>query len=287
MLKLNLVDGTLQRSGLPPWMKEYIQSYVKGANIDTIKKATSFVSFGRKKGKVTKTEIILPNGTRFKKAEILHLIGLFYYGEDRISRITEKWAEENDEHRAHFNEVTMLEAQKARAIKNLMEGLGSKIESTSKELIDVFDYLENLESWEERIVAKRIILNYAFAKPFGYVFYRIFYPVSPEFMRSFGATFNNKQPLDLNAEQSANKVIEEGKISDSNLLNLTRNILILTTKAINREMAGAKRAGIDREAKLLKDISIAYPLHRLHDLGVDIDIKKEIELIKKQSRSAK
>ncbi|MFI5412279.1 MAG: hypothetical protein ACHQX1_00095 [Candidatus Micrarchaeales archaeon] len=291
MMKLTLVDSALEKYGIPKWMRVYIQGYVKSNSIISIKRATAFINVGRKKGAITKTEIILPNGTKFHKEDMLHLVSLFLYGEERISQISQNWAKSENEtqpsHKRHFAEMSQIESHRARAIKNLLNGLGSKPGKPSEELVYVFDYIESLRYWEERMVAKKILLNYSFAKPFGYVFYKIFYPVSPEFMRSFGTAFNNKQPQEYYGEEEARRIIEDNGISQEKLIELTENVLTLTTRAINTEIPGAKRSSIEKEVVLLRDISIAYPLHKINELGVKIDVEEEVAKIKKNALKKK
>lgn len=287
MLKGMLVEAMLKRYGLPPWMKEYILEYLKGNDVSAAKYAISFIKVGRKKGAVTKTEIILPNGKRFRKDQIAHLLSLFYYGETRLSRISWSWSIGNGrdlEMARHFGAMHLVEERRARAIKNLIEAFGYKIEDPSDELKEVFDYVEQLGTSQERVVAKRIFLNYAYAQPFGQVFYKAFYPVSPEYMRSFGKEFSIRSADAIYGERAAENIIVHGELDRQKLIGLATEILIRVARSIDAELPRARRAGIEKETLLLRNIAIAYPFHRLKELGVDIDVKKEIANVKRKAR---
>lgn len=282
-----LVDATLRRYGLPSWMKEYVLEYLRGNDVSAAKYAISFIKVGRRKGAVTKTEVVLPNGKKFRKEQIAHLLSLFYYGESRLSRISWNWSIDNDhdpEMLKHFSAMHLLEERRARAIKNLIESLGSKIEEPTDELKEVFDYLDALKEGRERLVAKKIFLNYAYAQPFGQVFYKAFYPVSPEYMRSFGKEFSTKSAEAIFGERTAENFIMHGEISKERLMELCTEILVRVARSIDAEMPRAKKAGIEKEATLLRNIAIAYPLYRLQELGVDIAVKTEISGIKRRAR---
>ena len=286
MLREALVDAALDKYRLPRWMKPYVLEYLKGNSTATaIKHATSFISVGRKKGVITKSEIILPNGVRFRSEQILHLTSLFFYGEDRMSKISRTWAttasDGNIAHSNYCSAIAEVETKRARALKNLVDGLGRRPVEPTPELVALFDYIEDLTVWSERLIAKKIILFNSFALPFGYVFYRVFYPVSPEFMRSFGTAFNRREPEELAGEEEATTIIQSNGIERERLMKITEDVLVLITRAIDAEMRNAKRAGIEREVLLLRNVAIACPLHRLMELGVDFDIEKEISLIKK------
>ncbi len=287
MLKGLLIDATLKRYGLPPWMKEYVQEYLKGSEVGAARYAISFISVGRKKGVVTKTEIVLPNGKRFRKDQIAHLLSLFYYGECRLSRISWSWSIDNGhdmEMARHFGAMHLVEVRRARAIKNLIEAFGYKVEDPSDELKDVFDYVEQLRTSQERVVAKKIFLNYAYAQPFGQVFYKAFYPVSPEYMRSFGKEFSIRSADAIYGERSAENIIVRGEIDTQKLLELATEILVRVARSIDAELPRARKAGIEREALLLRNIAVAYPFHRLKELGVDLDVKREIANVKRKAR---
>lgn len=286
MIKWALVDAAIKRYDLPVWVKPYIRDYLKGGDIATIKYAISFVKVGRKKGAVTGSEIILPNGKKFKKEHMAHLLSLFYYGEERISEVTKDWAasgsDKVSDHVDHFSAVSSIEAKRARAIKNLIEGLGLKVEKPTREIESVFDYVQGLRDWNERIIAKKLLLNYSYAKPFGGVFYKVFYPVSPEFMRSFGKAFISG--IDERAAEAEAEIAVAGrKVPEERVMEITRELLKRIYRSVNAEIPNARKAGIEREVMLLRDVSIACPLHKLDELGVKIDINKEINGIRRSA----
>ncbi|MCL5430014.1 MAG: hypothetical protein M1504_00885 [Candidatus Marsarchaeota archaeon] len=280
MIKRVVIETTLNKYGLPKWIAPYAEEYISGNTIAAIKYAKSFVNFGRKKGMVTKDTITLPNGVTFKKEQVVHLLSLFYYGELRISGISLHWSNmfaRDSMQSEHFRTMSEMEAKRARAIKNVISGVGYKAEEPTKELVAVYDYVGSLTSWEEMLVTRKILLNYSYVMPFAQIFYRIFYPVSPEFMRSFGTTFKKKGERETRAEEEAEKIVREGKISRERLLQLTDDILGLVARSIDAEMPNAKRAGVIKEALLLRNISLAFPLHRLNDFGLEIDVDNEIK----------
>ncbi len=285
MIKGAIVDAVLRKNGAPPWMKEYILDYLKGGDAKMVKYAMSFLLFGRKKGAITKNEVVLPNGKRFSKVQIAHLLDLCYYGEERIGQISRAWATNRSDriplHEHHFLLMADIESKRARAIKNLIEGLGFKLGDATEELKDVFDYVEGLTDWNERIITKKLLLNYSYARPFGYVMYKAFYPVSQEYMRNFGKAFYKKEAVEEFGEREAELVVRGHLIGEEKLKAITQNLLRLIERSIDAEMAAAKKAGIERELLLLKNISIAYPLYRMKELGVEIDAKKEIATIKR------
>jgi hypothetical protein len=288
MLREALVDTVLEKYSLPRWLKPYVLEYLKGnSTAAAIKRAASFINVGRKKGIITKDEIILPNGTKFKSDQILHLVSLFLYGEYRMGRISRKWAatdtDGNISHSNYFMVVSNVEVKRARAIKSLVQGLGHEPVEPTKELVELFDYIESLRVWGERLLAKKIILFNSFALPFGYIFYRVFYPVSPEFMRSFGTVFSRRAPEEQAGEEEAAIIVQSGGIEKKRLMKITEDVLVLIIKALEAEMKNAKKAGIEREVVLLKDVAIACPLHRLKGIGVDFDVEEEISRIKKMA----
>lgn len=185
-----LVDSAMDRYGVPAWVRPYAHRYIKENPISAVKFAISLVDVKRKKGEVTKSEVKLPNGKAFKTESILKLLNLFFYGEDCMAIMESGWAEKSLNHNAdyesHFVQMADIDSKYARAIKNLTEGLGRSVGDKPQTLGYAFDYIAKIEPWEDRIIATGIILTSAYAKTFGTVFYKVFYPVSPEFMRSFG-----------------------------------------------------------------------------------------------------
>ncbi len=287
MLKGAMVELAIRKYKLPQWMKPYIMSYLRGNDMSAIKFAASYINVGRKKGSIARNEIRLPNGKVFKKEHIAHILNLFYYGEVSVCETSKLWSETHDrtpDHVRHFRTMCAVEEKRARTIRNLMLGLGYRIGKPTPELIAVFDYIKSLTDWDERLFAKKILLNYSYAKPFGYVFYKAFYPVQPEYMRTFGKAFTDHMEEETLSEKEAEDIIREKRIGYERLMEITEHLLMLILRSVNAELPTAKRAGIEREIVLLRDISLAYPLHRLEELGVDMDVQKEITYVKMSAR---
>ena len=241
----------------------------------------------------TSDYIRLPNGLKFKIDYVLRLLNLVFYGEESMARIAKSWSESrsdpnpNPNYTAHFRDMSVSDAKHARAIKNLIEGLGHKLDKPQEELVEVFDYVSKLESWPERVIATEIILRDSYAKSFGLIFYKVFYPVSPEFMRSFGKAFSDVNSGSEWGNDEARKIIEGGLISEDRLIELTREVLVKISKSIDANMRLAITSGIENEAKLLSDIAIAYPFQNLAQLGVVIDIPSEIKRLKRAAAKSK
>ena len=250
---------------------------------NTVKFATSFIDVKRRKGEITGDCIKLPNGLKFKKEHVLHLLSIVFYCEESLANIASKWASSksnhNTEYSAHFKEMSTIDAKHARAIMNLIEGLGRKPKGPQKELIEVFDYVAALESWQERIIATELVLRASYANSFGKIFYRVFYPVSPEFMRSFGKAFYDSAYESVWGMNEAKKIIDEDLLPKERLLELTSGLLVRVLLSINANMRLAKASGVENETKLLAEIAIAYPFHTLAKMGVRMDIEKEIKAV--------
>ncbi len=282
-----VVDPLLKKYGVPIWVKPYLNEYIRSDPINAIKRATSFVDVKRKKGQVTNNSVVLPNNTVFKIESVVGIVSLFFYGEERSVQIAEKWSSKpdylNKEYVKHFSEMVEIEKRHLRAIKNLLEGLGHKPVPPSETVKKVFDYIENLQDWNERLVAMNIIIKSTYGTAFGMMFYKVFYFVMPEYMRSFGKAFDYQgEEIEWGFEE-AKRIISEKRIDDGRLIEMTEIILTLISKTINSEMPFAEEAGIIKEAELLKKVALAYPLHIYSNLGVDIDIDKELSKIYKDS----
>ncbi len=276
-----MVDRTMQKYGIPSWMKPYIYRYIRSNPMNAIKQATSFIDVKRKKGEVTRKYVKLPNGMTFDMGFVNNILSLFYYGEERICWMYRKWSigpadYEHAEHKRRFSELAGLDERHVHAIRNLMQGLGISPREPSREAVDVFDYIEGIEDWDDRVVATGFLLKYSYAYPFGFVFYKVFYPASPEFMRSFGKVFVDDRNLSTWLDGEAVRIIRDGA-DEAHLLGLTRTILSKTFGSIEAEMRAAKKVGIENEARLLRDISVAYPLHELSSILPHINADREVE----------
>jgi hypothetical protein len=273
----------MDRYGVPGWVRPYAYRYIKENPISAVKFAISLVDIKRKRGEVTKTEVRLPNGKSFKMESILKLLNLFFYGEECLAHIENSWAERslnrNAEYEKRFAEMADIDSKYARAIKNLAEGLGRNVGEKPESIASAFDYIAKIDPWEERIIATGIMLRYSYAKTFGAVFYKVFYPVSPEFMRSFGKAFGSKNMERWDSEEAV-RIIKGNSIDREHLLWLARETLARILQTIESNMKLAKELGMEKEVRLLADISIAYPFHRLSELGIDVDIEREVRVVR-------
>ena len=281
------VEPVLERYGVPRWVKPYVLRYVRKNPANTVKFATSFVDIKRRKGEVTKEYVKLPNGLVFKIDQIMRVLNIFFYGEESMARITEMWVngkgEPNPAYLSYFAEMSATDSKHARAVKNLIEGMGRKPEKPQKELIEVFNYVANLESWYDRMIATELVLRDSYAKAFGLVFYKVFYPTSPEFMRSFGKAFEDANSKSVWGVTEVERIIKEKPIPDERVIQIARDILARTLKSVNAEMPLAELSGVGNEAKLLTEIAIAYPFHTISELGVDFDIDDEIKKVRREA----
>ena len=286
-----LIDQVLQKYSIPMWVKPYIYDYVKKDPVNAIKRATSFIDVKRKKGVVTNSYVQLPNSTTFKMSSIIHMLSLFLYGTERTAKIAKAWSSKPDmkyrNYVDYYANMVEVEERHARATLNLIEGLGYKPREPTKEVVAVFDYLNSIAEWNKRIIATDLILRSSYGNTFGLVFYRVFYFVMPEFMRSFGKAFTETEAQTEWGIKEAERVIAEHEIDSNQLLEMSVEMLCRIGKSINAEMPLAGEAGIKREAELLKRISIAYPLHKLKDLGVVADISKTEKEIASRAKKLK
>lgn len=284
-----LISAAMKRYGVPGWLTPYIYKYAKQSDMFTIKRAINFINVRRKKGVLTSRQVKLPNGVTFDIQAISHILNQFYYGVETEARISEKWSKEHTDYdhanfTKHYGELAEMREKHARALKNMIEGLGHKIEGPSKGIERVFGTIAALDEWPDRLITTEVILRDSYSRPFGFIFYKVFYPVSPEFMRSLGKLFTNRGEEGGWAESEINKVVREGALTSEHIVNLAERILIEIYRSIDSEMPLAKKAKIEPEAKLLRDISIAYPLHTLKELGVALDVDKEMKRIALQGK---
>lgn len=280
-----VVDSAIEKYGLPEWVRPYVYKYAKGSPISAVKFAISLLDVKRKKGEVTKSHVTLPNGTTFEMQSVLRLLNIFFYGEENISRLEEVWAtksiDRNAEYERRFLEMSEADSKRTRAIKNLIEGLGHPVGECPASVERVFDAISRIEPWKDRIVATGIVLRYSYATTFGMLFYKVFYPVSPEFMRSFGKAFENKNGSERWDTIEAERMLMDGNIDSKHVIGLARNVLSELLQLIESNMGLAKELGLEKEVRLLSEISIAYPFQRLSEMGIDINVEKEVSEVKK------
>jgi hypothetical protein len=279
-----LVDSAMSKYNVPEWVRPYAYKYVRNNPIGSVKFAISLVDTKRKKGEVTKERVMLPNGKSFKVESILKVLSLFFYGEDVIAHIERGWADvsrvKNAEYERRFSEMSELDAKYARAIKNLAEGLGGRVGERQESLARTFDYIAAMEDWNERVFVTGLVLRYAYARTFGSVFYKVFYPVAPEFMRSFGKAFSSKnRGVNWDTEE-AERLVRSGTIERGRVLELARETLARIMWSVDANMRLAKELSMEKEVALLSEVSVAYPFHRLEELGVELDVKDEIETVR-------
>lgn len=283
-----MVDKALDKYNIPTWLKPYIYDYVKGDPLNAVRRATSFIEVRRKRGEVTRSYVRLPNGMEFGMEFIQHVLSLFHYGEERIAEIYESWSKEPAgydyvQYARGFGQLAETTRKHVRAIRNLMEGMGIRPLPPTPEAMSVFDALNSLSDWKARVLASGLILKYTYGYPFGFVFYRVFYPASPEFMRSFGKAFKSNDGDNAWLEDEAKRIVREREMDEGNMISIAEDLLSKAYNSVGAELQTAKKARIEREAQLLMDVSLAYPLHALYDQGLGIDVDAEIKKIKKLS----
>lgn len=279
-----IIDSSIKKYGLPDWVRPYVYRYAKANPVSAVRFAISLVDVKRKKGEVTKSHVRLPNGKEFRLESILKVLNLFFYGEERMARIERAWANSPANHDAEyerkFMEMAEIDSKRTRAIKNLVEGIGRSVGSEPESLARSFEKISRIDSWHDRVIATGITLRYSYARTFGIVFYRVFYPVSPEFMRSFGKAFEDRSGSERWDTAEATRLIKENIVDREHVLELNREILSHILQSIDANAALARELGIGREVKLLGDISIAYPFEKLREIGMDIDVEDEVKLVK-------
>ncbi|MCL4389299.1 hypothetical protein M1397_01655 [Candidatus Marsarchaeota archaeon] len=288
----SLVSAAMRKYGVPEWLSPYIYKYAKKSNIGTIKQAIGFINVRRKKGQLTKSHVILPNGIKFDIKAVLHILNQFYYGVSETGKIAEEWARDPSINNTvdisnHFREIAEARAKHARAVRNMIEGLGGAIGEPAADIRKIFTDVRRIDDPVERLLATDIIIRDAYSRPFGFIFYKVFYPVSPEFMRSLGKLFVSENSTAAFSEGLIAEKLKKGEIDSGKIMDTSRGLLWLIYKSIEAELPLAKKVGIEPEAMLLRDISIAYPLHTLQSIGIDIDIDKEMKRIAKFEKENK
>ena len=272
-LTAKLVDRAMDKYDVPEWARPYVYKYVSKNSVKVVKEAMSMVGFGRKKGQITADYAILPNGMKFRMNSIITLLGVFFHGEHRLADLESYWAKNhlvgNPEYEREYMALADGDHKGARAMKNLVEGLKYKMPEDNGTLDQLFGRLTRLENWEERVVASGIILNYCYMKPFAGMFMRVFYPIVPEFMRSFNKAFTLKKSTERWDLLEARRLIASGTISKERVVLLIDELLGLVSKSIDSNIEIAKELGIKEEISLLKEVSLAYPMMILSELGIE------------------
>ncbi len=273
----------LERHNVPAWVRPYVYKYVRKHPISAVIHAKSFIEVHRKRGEVTGKYVRLPNGIKFDKQMICHLVSIFFNSEERVRKVNEGWLRDagaaHEKYVAYLEREIDAEAARVRALKNLAEGLNVRLEKRSENIEQVYDYLESLTDWMERIVATNILLRYAYSNSFGFVFYKVLYPASPELMRAIGKAFKESENTRW-GEQEARRIISSGELAHDRLVSLAEQVLARVWLSVDAELTMAKKAHIGAEVQLLGEVAVAYPLHIMQELGVQIDIEAELMRIK-------
>ncbi|MGC8586890.1 MAG: hypothetical protein ACP5K9_01200 [Candidatus Micrarchaeia archaeon] len=278
---LEVIDPIIKKYNLPPWVKLYAAKYIKKNPSKVISAAFGFVNYGRKKGAISGGKIILPNKYEFDIDTVAYISELFLYGDRKLAEIATIWSSRQmDPYKDHYAKLSKAYESDAHAINSLLEGLKKKPNfEPTKELEELFAYIKGIDNAYMRIVALDFIIKYAYAKTFGSVFFKAFYPVSPEFMRQLKSVLNYNSGEFSFGEAEAMRIIKEKVIPETELLESAKRILMLICNSIKSEMQIAKKAGIATEISLLGEVSIAYPLHIIADAGVSISPDAEAESI--------
>lgn len=278
-----MLDPILDKYGVPRWTKSYIIAYARKNPTLLIKHGLSFIDIKRKKGSITKEQVYLPNGIKFDMDFVNEILAQFYYGEQRLSEIYKNWANDpahpEHEYREGFMHLSMLAKKHMRAIKNIMDGLSFKSIGPNEGAKEMFDFISNVHEKNERIITSGLLLKYMYSRTFGIIFYRVFYPTAPEFMRSFGKVFIKDTKATSWLKEKTNALLSTGDKEE--ILEFTRFAIGKMISCINTEVPNAKKSNIENEFLLLRDISIAYPLHMLNESGFNIDPDQETAKILK------
>jgi len=277
-----LFDYALKKYDMPIWTKKYILNYLnKKSKIESMKHLMILVN-RRKKPVLTKTKIKLPNGSIFEIKDILYIISLFYFGEMLMQKVIENWLDNRTtiEHTKHFINILDITKTHERTIKNLLNGFEYKIKEPPKNIKRVFEYIENIKDCNERIIIIGIILQDAYVISFGNIFYKVFFYLSPEYMKLIKQSLNYKIS-EINWFNDQSKQIIKNKLIDENrLISLSENLSILINNSIKSELKFAQKLKIKNEVELIKTIAIAYIFHDLYELNVNINIDSEMEKFK-------
>jgi hypothetical protein len=110
-------------------------------------------------------------------------------------------------------------------------------------LDQLFGRLSRLDSWEERVFASGIILNYCYMKPFAGMFMSVFYPIVPEFMRNFNKAFTLKEQTGAVGPAGGQEADRHREDIQERAMALSEELLALVSKSIDDNMQIAKELG--------------------------------------------
>jgi len=284
----SVIKTIFDKYSIPAWVAPYAMKYARRNPIKTIKFAMSFIDTKRKKGAVANDYVILPNGLKLKISSLVRVLSIVFYEQDLMSKTAKKWSVAPTGYDSKYNEYAKeladAEARHAVAIKNLIEGLGYKVGEPDKHISELFDYISTLDTWQKRLIAVNIVLRDSYAKAFGIILYKVFYAVSPEYMRAFGKVFSETEPYAERGYEEAKRVIHDKMLTDQEVIAIATDISARVLATIDFNMSIAKEAGIEEEVKLLRDIAIVYPFQTMKELGVNVDPGKELEIVKKAAK---
>ncbi len=280
----SLIKGIMKKYNIPDWVEPYALKYARHNPLKTVKFALSFIETRRKKGAVANGYVLLPNGTRMKLDTLIRLLNIIFYEQDLMAKVAKRWANTpvgyDSKYSKYANEFSEAEAKHAIAIKNLIEGLGYKVGEPDKGIEELFDYIGSLDTWYKRLIAVNIVLRNAYAKAFGEILYKIFYSVSPEYMRAFRKVFSENEYHAAWGAEETRRIIREHLLSDSEVIGIAEEIVKRVLATIDFNMYIAKSAGVEYEVKFLRDISILYPFETLKEMGVKVDPDEELKRVK-------
>lgn len=275
-----LIDAQLDKYGVPAWARPYVYKYATRNTVHTIKFAISLIDVGRKKGAVSREGVRLPNGATIPTESIAKLVNIFFYGKERIADVETAWvnskASRNPEYEKEYRKLSSIDHAQARAIRNMMEGMGRKLGDEPNTISPIIDKLSRIEKWELRVVATGIVINYSYVKTFGTMFFKAFYHVVPEYMRTLGKAFTTKDAPERWDVGEAKRLIASGELSGPETIAFVEDLLLSVKKSIDLNMKMAKSMGLEAEIQLLEEIALAYPLNTLKEAGLDIDVQKTV-----------
>ncbi|MEM3791124.1 MAG: hypothetical protein QXL16_00125 [Candidatus Micrarchaeaceae archaeon] len=271
------IDQIIRDYNLPPWVKKYAFRYIRKDPANAVKRALSFILTGRKRGLFTGRKAVLPNGIELSSSQVAYICSLFLYGEEMLKNVVEEWSKERyvgDEREYGEHYKKLLEAYE-KHIK-AMYALLLTVRKTDKkvtyprEVVEVFDYIRGIRENRGRILVIDLIIRYSYAKVFGNAFFKAFFPVSPKLLKQVKKIFEEDAKESSWGEEKAKELLRDKKISKEEVLKITIPLLNLIKNSIDANLELAKRAGLENEIILLRDIAIAAPLHALRENGIDI-----------------
>ncbi|BCS90894.1 MAG: hypothetical protein ARM1_0351 [Candidatus Micrarchaeota archaeon] len=281
-MKDSALDRILKRYNVQDWVKPLIVEYIKKDPINAIKKARSINDFKRKKGSFDKNYVTLPNGIKIETKIIIHVLKTILAIERMLDKLAKQWLKESGISKRetdYYKYLIRSSSKKAKALNIVLDALPRvrAISDYPKDLDELFNYIAELDSFEERLIALEIGVRYSFNKAYGMVLYRVFYPASSELARllKYGFTSNEAGRYEELAKYIAAEVADKDKIIEI-IESIGKFIYHTSIKYLNI----AKRYQIENELMLLINVAIAYPFQVLKELGYNIDPIAQLSIIK-------